>query len=112
MAQLNIATTEDLDALALKLHRMLEQTERRITEMLDKKKANLLGYEQRPFISPKEFAHLVGVDKSTVCRWCRLGVVRAKQVGSKGSNWMIQRDEVDRMIKETNALEPQPLYRA
>jgi excisionase family DNA binding protein len=67
------------------------------------------GYKKPPFISPKQFADVIGVDKSTVIRWCKIGALRGTQPGGEGTLWLIPREEIERLYHEALNIVPEPL---
>lgn len=55
--------------------------------------------EDHEFLTRDEAAVILGVSRTTVGRWLRLGVLRGERTG-KGWTYRIDRDEVERVKRE------------
>lgn len=49
------------------------------------------------FYTPREAAHILGVDRATIYRWLEIGVLRGIRVGPR--NWRIARREIKRLLE-------------
>jgi hypothetical protein len=93
-------TTQDIDALAVRLDR-IEQALTRLVEQRTVKE----------WYSTAEVAKLLGKAEFTVREWCRLGRVRAeKKKCGRGvaSEWIISHEELTRVRNEGLLPDPRP----
>lgn len=52
----------------------------------------------KPLLSAEEVAGYLGVERSTVWRWCREGRIPCLKIGK---HWRVRREELENLLKES-----------
>lgn len=100
-----IATQKDLHALRSDLFEKIEAIYQAITQLKPKHQSEFPPGTSKLFYTPKEFADLIGVSKSTVIRRCQDGTYKSTQPGGHGTAIMIPRSEVKNLENKAHNLD-------
>ena len=100
-----IATRADLVQLRKEIADMMADVKESLSRESAKKNSGKIL--EKPFYSPTEFGRFIGVSRQTTTRWAQEGVIKALQKGGKGGVWLIPHSELERLIEESDDIEPQ-----
>lgn len=100
-----IATRADLVQLRQEIAKMVAEVKDSLTNGSQSESAS--RYMVKPFYSPTEFGRFIGVSRQTIVRWAQEGIIKALQKGGKGAVWLIPHSEIERLIEESDDIQPQ-----
>lgn len=99
----NLVTRLDLLDFERSIEELNQKLFERFCERLEKAGVSM-GETEQEFYTPPQFGKLIGLDRTTVVRWCQAGKIHATQPGGEGTPWLIPRNEISRLRNDAERL--------